>query len=183
MHTDVERTIELKEQLEELWKEIYEHQIGVMEAVKRPDCPYSAKDLVNLGYLNQEFGKTFDECRKDANARRALIDVKIGILTAEDPNLIEEDTAELTIRSDLASGTVVMKMLPQLPKRGTPEADELYRFFGAEPERFDPQKGGILSLNWNKAVDVATKCFEEGRPMPPGFSAPKPKCRITYRPR
>lgn len=120
----------------------------------------AVEQMVDLGWAARELKNRMDDLRKDAAAREELAGKLIALAAMESATDTE---AELTFNGKYARGTVDMKMVPEVPQRGTPEFDALCGKLGVDPKLFDPASGGFLSINWKKAVDVLTAQTEEGQ--------------------
>lgn len=131
---------------------------------------YTKSQLADLGYLFRECEKVLDDRRKDAMAFKSLTGKTLALMVMQDADSLNDANADDTIRGTIARATVDLKMVPKIPKKGTPEFYALLGAMGLDPDMVDPNKGGVFSINWKKAVEVATARLEAGEKPIPGLT-------------
>lgn len=74
------------------------------------------------------------------------------------------------IRTEHCTASPRIRMAAQIPKRGTPEYDELMTAFGVSDEL---RQSDAVRPHWPGLIDFVTGALTEGRPVPKGIDITK----------
>lgn len=146
--------------IQELQIRAYAEFIKVVDEVRQDRMPDS--DMVDLGFLCREIAGLADDIRKEASAKQELAGRIIALRVAKRSL---QGSTEDTVRGKLATGKPDVKVIPVLPKHGTPEYTELCAFFGVPPELVD---SGAVSFSFTRLSELCAERMREGKEVPPG---------------
>jgi len=154
--------IEIADKVHKLRAEFHDLLISITEEI--PNGTLS--DLVDIGFLCKDIAELLDDWRKDCNARKELI-VKILALRCI-------TVGNSTVQGKLASVSLDATIEVEVPKSGTPEYDEVMKYFGIPIEApFQP--------HWRRVQELVAQRYQEGVPLPPGFGKQYTKTKGTFR--
>ncbi len=152
----------LKIQLQEagvLYSNIRELVIGVSDRTKAGD--FSKEQLCDIGFLLRELVTQCEEIRKDLGATKVLVD-KIMCVKAM-AIMLSTQSGEDVVHGDLASGKPHYKKSVTLPKKDTPEYENMCKHFGVTSEGIEL---GVAKISWKKVCSYITELAELGKPLP-----------------
>lgn len=177
MHDDTKRLQFMLREQTERFLQINQFLQEVIAKVKA-GAPYSVEDLCDIGFLCRELNKISDELRKEAEAKKDLIGMKIAYIMTE--RSVSEPDINMTVHGELATGSPDVKTAAAIPKWGSPEYKALCDYFKIPEEA---QQTGMFSVNYNRMADIITRMAEEGKNPPPGVLKTYPKFSTVFRER
>jgi len=136
----------------------------------------SESDLVDIGFLNRETAAILDEARKECSARMEIIGRVLAIHIMKRD--INSSNPTLKTTGTLATASASPRMIPVMPKKGTPEYCELLMHFGLSKETAE---SGALVPHWTHMSEVLTERAYTGEPLPAGLLGQKSEPRVTFR--
>lgn len=135
---------------------------------------FSVEDLADIGFLCRETAKSFDELRKEAEAKHnAIIHIickRFAEQMAADP--IGDHNGK--IRGQYCSCSPDVQSVPKLPnyKRDPQAWIKFCEYFGITG---DAAEKGLISFHWNNINEYLAPKFALGEPMPDGVGETVPK--------
>jgi len=155
---------QLCDKVQELWTEFHGELITMTELIASPKTAMG--DLVDTGFLCREMETLLDDWRKECKARKELV---TKILAIRSPAF-----GDSTIQGKLASVSLDATLEVEIPKEGTPEYDEILKYFHVDPEiPFKP--------HWKKVQELVLQRYQDGVPLPPGFGKQYTKTTGVFR--
>lgn len=140
---------------------------------------HSGGVLADLGYIINRAERVLNDTRVELSAKRALIDKLISVevirAQASDPD------ADHRIVGQLASARPDVKVSAKPPDPGTPEYEELVKFFGLGDS--EAIKSGLVAFSFSRLSDYLTQCAADGRNPPPGLGKTFEQVKVLYSPR
>lgn len=137
---------------------------------------FSDADLVDVGYFLNVLGRQLlDEMRKDVNARRDLIAKLIAARAGAAAGRGENCE---TMRGEHAMAIPDVKVVPIVPKPGTPEYVAFLGALGVPTEIID---SCVLKVSYEQASELAKRLLQEGRNLPSGLIASTIDGMVTFR--
>lgn len=140
------------------------HVIG--ERIKRNEL--AEELLCDVGGTLKSLQDLFDECRKEAKAKSEMAGKVIGVMASM--KAVEEPGVDSTVRGQYYTGTPDVKLRPKVPKTGSPEYEEMLRYFSIPEATI---KDAMLGVNFSEMTIVLTRLAAAGRPVPPGLGTYK----------
>ena len=134
------------------------------------------EELNDIGFLCRELGNLYDEMRKDANAHQDLVGKTIAYIRITET--MNDENPDLTVRSNLATGTPKVRARTKTAKRGTPEYEALCRHFGVSEEA---AQAGVFSAHYVHMGEYVSDLVEAGQPLPPGIELGLPVYSTTFK--
>ena len=134
----------------------------------------SLGDLADLGWAVKKCAGLLDEMRKEANAKAELIARVIAIKTSASVGIGDEVG---TVRGKIAMAIPDIKMVAVIPKPGTPEYQQLLRYFNVPQEVID---SGMLKISYDQACAMLKALLEEGKNPPKGLVASKVDAMVRF---
>lgn len=133
------------------------------------------KELADLAFALKKISELFDEMEKRTRNTYELAERLLCMMWAQ---VGDSDP----IRTEHCTITPRIRMAAQIPKKGTPEYEELMKALGIGVEL---QKTDAVRPHWPGLVDYVTELLTSGRPLPPGVDASKtyPVYGVTIRQR
>jgi len=130
--------------------------------------------LADMAICLREISRLADDVRKESNSLREQME-RIACARWVQAHLNDPGNAD-PIRGELAIGTPDVKQMVSLPRRDTPEYQQLMGYLGVPAQLL---KADLVRPHWPGFTDYVTKLAEEGKPLPPGI--PKGKVYSVYR--
>ena len=121
-------------------------------------------EIADVGFLCREMENIYDELRKEVKARKELA----GRIIAEESarRVTQDPSAEMNVRGTLCTAQPDVKLIPSIPRPGSPEYERLCQHFGVAEEFAGL---GVIRYHFNTMVDYLAKLMAEGRPLPDGI--------------
>lgn len=130
-------------------------------------------DLADIGYFLRELERHLDEMRKDCKARKELI-ARLICLHATMKMQEGEDSGRVV--GKYASANPDLGYVPVLPKRGTPEYDDLMASIGVPKEAY---ADGLVTPHWKHVQEWLEERAASGQDVPKGVTT-RPDYRATF---
>ena len=146
------------------------HNLGQDIMGRAKSKVHSQPERVDLGFLFRELENLFDDQRKDAKARKELLEKLIAF------EAVQTDGDVDPIRGELATGIVDLGQMVEVPKQGSEDYEQFIDGIGV-PRRVC----ALMKLDWKAIQAHATECAEQGLPLPKGLTNPRPVYRCTFR--
>jgi len=154
------RAEELHDELKIFLDKVYNYLSETEDSVK---TTMTMPDRVDTGFFMREMEKLLEEIRKDVKARKELCGSIVAMSIAKDA-LNNPEKWEEFVEGRFAKALPHIKSLPKIPKRGTPEYEELCEWLKVDKE-LEP----FISMRWSTLCDLCTELAEEGKKLPPGI--------------
>jgi len=176
MHEDVKKLQELYDQMSAMRDYAYAmfQDVGKLVKGKKLDNP----DLVDAGFLLRECEEKLDDWRKDCKAYKTLVGKYLALAVMQDPNNVNDATAEATVKGELASATPDLKSFAEIPHYGSEDFINLMADLGISGEAVDR---GLVKVDWKRMKDEVTRRDQEGVPLPSGLGKKYHEYRCTWR--
>lgn len=172
-------TTSLQEKLAELrqfQEDFYTFSQHELAKVVGTSSSLQHEDLVDMGFLLRELETMGEEIRKEAKKRKDLCGklVSFRVITKS----VEDGSTDIpNIHGQLASGKIVMKMQPVLPKKGTAEHSALLKYLKVDEESVER---GLVKPDWTQMGLHCTELVAMGKPLPPGVGQTFPDYNVSY---
>lgn len=173
----VERTQNLWELLDEfrgLYQKLLEELMSASDDMKAKKL--STSDLADVGFLCRELERLSDDLRKDCKARKELAGKIISFIVTQES--LNDDSANDTVRGELATATPYVKQLPRLPARGSAMYSAFCKDLGVPQNVIDQ---GVIKIDWKGAIEFVTERMQDGLPLPKGISETYPEFSCVFR--
>jgi hypothetical protein len=118
-------------------------------------------DLVDAAFLLKKLAEMADDLKKEANRSRDVIEKQCCQQWLVD--MSTKLDADDVIRGVLASGKPKPRIVPIIPKAGTPEYESLCLDMGLSPDFSD---GYMFHIHWPHFVEWCNKQLEAGKKLP-----------------
>lgn len=150
---------------------------ALMEALEwvRGDGQIDMPGLVDAGFLMREIENHCDDLRKEAKAKKNLVEMVIAKRAITD-SVNEAGVGNIDGR--LATGTPDVKQEPKMPKKGTAEYVALCQYFGLSEKAI---RAGVMSPHYLRLGEWATEATKNGEPLPDGLLETRPKFTVAFR--
>jgi enamine deaminase RidA (YjgF/YER057c/UK114 family) len=133
-------------------------------------------DVADVGFLAREIAKTFDNLRKEADARAALAGQVVAV-TLTERSLTDPNTA-MTIRGRLASATPDVKIEAILPSPKSPEYVQFMQFIGVPLTLIE---SGLVKPDWPRVQELCNALQQDGKKLPTGIGRTYPRFHAVFR--
>ena len=151
------------------------YEVGGLLQTQGPTA-LSEEEMVDVGFLFKRLEEMLDATRKECGHKKEQLG---RLLAAVITRRALADSSEPTARGELAVATADVKVRAVVPKRGTPEYEELMKHLGV---REDVRHAGVLTPHWLHLSDWLTAAASRGERLPPGITTLRPDATVTYRP-
>lgn len=174
-HADVDGLLELVHEFRQHQQLTHDMLRRIADKVRTNE--FTMALLCDLGFICREVEEAADANRKDWKAHKELISKALTMLHAT-WMVSSPETAEDTVKGELASATPITKIVAEQPARDTAAYAELMAHFYV-PERVIGQ--GILKTDWKAMNELCTRLVEDGQKLPPGIGKTWKEYPVTYR--
>lgn len=165
----------LEQQLHHLRMAIAETNVRLQKITENVKAMnFKWPELADLGYLQKGLEDLCNDARKTFGAHKA--ETEKVLCAAVSARCVADPTASDKVVGHLATAKPNIAIDAALPKVGTPEYEELCRFFGCPED-------GIFRPHFPAMGKEVTRRREEGLPLPPGLGKTYTRFYCSYRAR